>query len=105
MFDELMGNMKEQQQEMQASLRAKLLEGVAGEGAVKVVCNGLREIQNITIDANKINPAHTEALEDLLIVATNRALELAAEVEQDSAQESLKKMMPPGMGGLGNMFG
>ncbi|NNE28360.1 MAG: YbaB/EbfC family nucleoid-associated protein, partial [Saprospiraceae bacterium] len=97
--------MKEHQQEMRAKLKEKLLEGKSGEGAVKVVCNGLREIQNVSIDPARIDPANTEALEDLVVVATNRALALAAEVEQDSAQESLKKMMPPGLDGLGNLFG
>jgi len=105
MFDDLMGNMKEQQKAMQEELKAKLIEGEAGEGAVRVTCNGLREVQNVSLDPDKIDVSDLESIEDLLVVAMNRALSQAAELEQASAQDSLKNMLPPGMGGLGNLFG
>lgn len=105
MFDDLMGNMKEQQAAMQAELKEKRVNGDAGEGAVRVTCNGLREVLNVTLDPEKVDASDLESLEDLLVVATNRALQEAAELEQASAQDSLKNIMPPGMGGLGNLFG
>jgi DNA-binding protein YbaB len=43
-----------------------------------------------------------EELEDLLLVAINRVLELAEEKAGVETQSLLKDMMPPG---LGNLFG
>jgi DNA-binding protein YbaB len=37
----------------------------------------------------------TEQLEDLLLVATNEAMEKAAIMEAEATQELLKDMMPP----------
>lgn len=105
MFEDMMGNMKEQQEAMRVELKNKRIEGEAGDGAVIVICNGLREVINVKIDPDKVDSSDHEALEDMLLVAVNRSLEQAAEIENASAQESLKSMLPPGMGGLGNLFG
>ena len=97
-----MGNMQEQQKAIQADLKEKRVEGEAGDGAIKITCNGLREVQNVSLDPEKLDFTDHESIEDLLVVAVNRALEKAAELEEASTQNSLKDMLPPGMG---NLFG
>lgn len=102
MFENLMGNMQEQQKAIQAELKEKRVHGEAGEGAIKVTCNGLREVQNVSLNPEKLDFTDPESIEDLMVVAINRALEKAAELEQSSTQDSIKDLLPPG---LGNLFG
>jgi len=103
MFGDMLGNMEEKQQEMRKRLAAITVEGNA-DGVI-VRANANREIINVTIPKELINPDDPEQLEDLIVVATNRALEAAMAVEAKEAQNLLKDMMPPGLGGLGNLFG
>ena len=46
-----------------------------------------------------------DQLEDYLIEAMNRVLAKAAEQEAIESEKMMKDMMPPGLGGLGNLFG
>ena len=105
MFGDMMGNMKQQQEAVQKELAAKEIIGEAGEGAIKVTCNGLRIVLNIAIDKTKLDWEDSEQVEDLVLIATNRALDKAAAVEQELTANSLKDMLPPGMGGLSGLFG
>lgn len=105
MFGDMMGNMKQQQEAVQKELAAKEIIGEAGEGAIKVTCNGLRKVLNIAIDKTKLDWEDSEQVEDLVLIATNRALDKAAAVEQELTANSLKDMLPPGMGGLSGLFG
>lgn len=100
MFGDMQGQMEEMQAKMKEKLRAESVTGEAGDGLVKVTANGAREITNIKVAPSLLDDA--EALEDLLLVATNRALELAAEKEAGESQNMIQNMLP---GGLGGMFG
>jgi nucleoid-associated protein EbfC len=101
----MFGDMEEKQREMKEKLSAITLEGVADAGAVKVVVTASREIVSIHIDKDKVNVEDLEQLEDLIMVAANRALSAAADREAEEAQNMLKNLFPPGFGGLGNLFG
>jgi len=105
MFGDLLGNLEEKQKEMKVKLAGIFVNAEAGDGAVKVTANANREITNIAINAEKVDLTDAEALEDFILVATNRALELAAEKEAAESQNLMKDMLPPGMGNLPNMFG
>lgn len=102
MLDNLMGNMEEQQAAMQEKLAGILVEAEAGDGAIKVQASADKQITNISIDETKMDLTDKEELEDLLLVAINRALELAEEKAGVETQSLLKDMLPPG---LGNLFG
>lgn len=101
----MFGNMEEMQKEMREKLAQITVQGEAGDGVVIVTANGVREITNIALNAEKLDLSDTEQLEDLLMVATNRALEAAAAREQEAAQGMLKNMLPGGLGGLSDLFG
>lgn len=105
MFGDILGNMEERQKEMRAKLSEITVEAEAGNGAVKVTANAVREIANIKIDKEAIDLEDMEQLEDLLLVAINRALEKAAAREATESQNMLKDMLPPGMGELSDLFG
>lgn len=105
MFGDLLGNMEEKQKEMKAKLDTIILTEEIGGGAVKVSANANREITNIAINKDAIDLEDMEQLEDYLIEAMNRVLTKAAEQEAIESQKMMKDMMPPGLGGLGNLFG
>lgn len=106
MFGDLLGNLEEKQAAMQDKLAAVTIEESAGDGAIKIQANGLREVLNISIDKEKIDLNDVEELEDLLLVAFNRLTDKIVEQEEEVTKNSMKDILPPGMGGgLGNLFG
>lgn len=100
MFGDMMGQMQEMQEKMQRELAAKSFSADAGGGAVTVTCNGARTITNVKISPDLLDPEDAEGVEDLLVVATNRALEKAAAYEQEQAGSMMNNMLPGGLGGL-----
>ncbi len=101
----MFGDMEEVQKQMREQLATIQVEAEAGDGAVIVHANGNREITNISINKSALDWEDSEQVEDLVMVAVNRAIAKAAEQEALASQEMIKNMLPPGMGGLGNLFG
>lgn len=110
MFDlmGMMGKVKEAQakiKETQARLVHLKATGESGAGMVKVEVNGHRQLVRIEMDDALINASDKEMLGDLIVAATNKAMEeieLRIKQEMKSATEG---MLPniPGMD-FGNMF-
>ena len=111
MFDimGMMGKVKEAQakiKEVQARLVHLSAEGESGAGLVKVLVNGERKVLKIQLDDTLLTPQDKEMLTDLIVAATNKAMEaieLKIKAEMKSATEG---MIPniPGMD-IGNLFG
>ena len=95
-------NMKKQQEMLQEKLKSIEIQAQADNGKVHVTVNAAREVLNISISPDLIKEGDHEIVEDLVLVAINRAMEKAAEKEQEVTQSSLKDMLPPGME---NLFG
>ena len=100
MFGDMFGNMEERQQEMREKLAQFVIEAEAGDGAVKVTANANREITNLSIDRDKLDWDDPESVEDMVLIAVNRALEKAAEKEGEESQKMLNDMLPPGLAGM-----
>lgn len=105
MFGDLFGNVEQQQKDLQAKLAKVEVQGMAGDGAIKVTANANQKLLNISIDKTKLDWEDSEEVEDLLLVAVNRTLEKAAKLQAEESEKLLQNMMPPGMGGLADMFG
>ncbi len=88
--------MQQKMMEAKASLKNIQVEGVASNGAVKVVLNGNYDMIKINIDS-KLMIEEKEVLEDLIIIATNNAKK---EIEARSSEEMSKVTgglkLPPG---------
>ena len=102
MFGDMFGQVGEYQKALKEKLAQITIEAEAGDGLVKVTATAARTIINISIDPSIVDAEDVEQVEDLVMVAINRALEKATEKEAEATQEALKDMLPPG---LGNMFG
>lgn len=105
MFGDLFGDMEARQKEMQEHLATIRIQAEAGEGAVKITANAKRQILNVSINKEALDWEDVEQVEDLIAVAVNRALELAAQKEAEETQQLLQKIMPPGLGDLSDLFG
>ncbi len=101
MFDNIFGNIQQQQAELQAKLAGIIVEAEAGDGAVTVQAGADQHIENIKIDPSKVDLNDREQLEDLVLVAVNRALEMAREKAAAETTKLLKDMLP--FGGLGDL--
>jgi DNA-binding YbaB/EbfC family protein len=101
----MFGNMEEQQAAMKERLSKIELLAEAGDGAVVVKINGNNEVLNVSFDTAKLDWEDKEQVEDLVMVATNRAIEKAKDAAAQEAQKMISDMLPPGMGDLGNLFG
>ena len=100
MFGDLFSKLQEAQQKMQEGkqkLGDVIIEGEAGNGAVKVSVTGTREIKTIAIDSQLMTADRKEELEDLLITALNRALKNAEQAWDDEMKDVAGGML----GGLG----
>jgi len=79
-----MNSMLEQAQKMQQSLleiqeklAEEVVEGSAGNGAVKVSLTGKHEVKSVKIQPEAVDADDLEMLEDLLVTAFNNAVEQA----------------------------
>jgi DNA-binding YbaB/EbfC family protein len=100
MFDKLL-EAQQKAGEVKKRLDGVTVSGTAEGGKITVTANGNKVIQSINIDEDLLKTADKEELEELLIVAINKALIQAENLSQSEMAALTKDMF----GGLGNMFG
>ncbi len=88
--------MQKQMQEAQEALAEKTLETTSGGGAIKVVITGKKELKEIKINPEVVDPDDVEMLEDLVLSAVNEAVR--------QADEMYSNEMAKYTGGMGGMF-
>jgi len=69
----------------------------AAGGTVKVTINGARELTEIEINKDLIDPEDAETLQDVIVSAVNAALTLAEEKINDATEGVTGGMKIPGM--------
>ena len=79
--------MQEQMLKMQEEMEEKKFEATAGGGAVRVVVSGKREVLEIELKPEVVDPDDIEMLQDLVVAAVNSAIEAA---EKDAEEEMAK---------------
>jgi DNA-binding YbaB/EbfC family protein len=90
---------QEKMAQVQQDLELKTVTGEAGGGIVKVTANGKQQIIKIQIDKDVIDPKDPEMLEDLVVAATNKALEEAGKLAKDEMAKVTSGLLPniPGL--------
>jgi DNA-binding YbaB/EbfC family protein len=90
--------MQEQMVKMQQELEEKTVEASVGGGVVNVVANGKKEIIEINIKPEAVDPDDVEMLEDLIMAAVNEATRKADEMVQAEMGKLTGGLgMPPGL--------
>ncbi|WP_258104747.1 YbaB/EbfC family nucleoid-associated protein [Marinoscillum sp. MHG1-6] len=110
MFDmmKMMGKLKEVQEKMriaQEGLKDITAEGESGAGMVKATVNGQKELIDLQIDPSIINQDDSDMMKDLIIAATNKAIQTAEIKAKEHLRSATDGMMPniPGFD-LNNMM-
>lgn len=103
MFDKLF-EAKQKAEELKKRLDGITVSGSAEGGMITVTANANKVVQSIAIDEEFLKSADKEELGELLVVAVNKALEQAENINQRE-MAALSRDMLGGMGGLGNLFG
>jgi hypothetical protein len=88
--------MMKQAQQMQERLKQQMaelrVESSSGGGMVKVVINGAKQLQELTIDPEVVSKDDVEMLQDLIVAAVNDA--------QRKADEQMQNLVGGMMGGM-----
>jgi DNA-binding YbaB/EbfC family protein len=96
MLRRLQKDLQDRMEKMKEELKTKYVEGSAGGGVVTVVANGNQEISEVRIKAAAIDPEDPEMLQDLIMAATNQALEKSRALNEESVAEITGGLRLPG---------
>ena len=94
------GNMNQilkQAQKMQEELESKELETSVGGGAVTVKVNGKKEVVDIQIKPEVVDPDDIEMLQDLVLSAVNEALRSVDDMQSSQMNKLTGGMNIPGL--------
>ena len=89
--------MQEQMAEKQAELDAREYEINAGGGVVTVKIKGNKEISDIAIQPEIVDPDDVETLQDILVAAVNEAIKKVESVNEEEMGKVTGSMNLPGM--------
>jgi|SRR5690606_28146804 len=104
MFDKLF-EAQQKAEEVKKRLDSISVFGETEGGKVRVVASASKEIREVAIDEEFLKQLEDkEELEELLVVALNKALQQADNVSQ-AEMAVVSQDLLGGIGGLGNIFG
>ncbi|MFF2450793.1 MULTISPECIES: YbaB/EbfC family nucleoid-associated protein [Neobacillus] len=90
-----MQKMQKKMAEAQEQLGEEKIEGTAGGGMVTVVVTGHKEVVDVIIKPEAVDPDDVEMLQDLVLAATNDALKKAEELTNNTMGQFTKGMNLP----------
>ena len=84
---------------MQQDLETQTYSASSGGGMVTATVSGKREVTDIVIDPEAVDPDDVEMLQDMVVAAVNEALRKA----EDASAQSMSRITG-NLGGLGGLF-
>ncbi|RLQ90021.1 YbaB/EbfC family nucleoid-associated protein [Falsibacillus albus] len=91
-----MQKMQKKMAEAQEELNEKRIEGTAGGGMVTVVISGQKEVLEVNIKEEVVDPDDIEMLQDLVLAATNDAIKQVEELTNKTMGQFTKGLNLPG---------
>jgi len=95
---------QEQQERLQRDLEQLKVEGTSGGGMVIVQMNGNKQVSDIRLDPEIVDPADVEMLQDLIVAAVADAAQRVDEMVREKVG-GLLGGMGGGIPGLGDLLG
>jgi len=83
----LQKELAEKMAKLQEDMEKRTAEGTAGGGMVKVVANGHQQIVSVKIEKEAMEANDVEMLQDLIVAATNNALDKIREMNQEDLSQ------------------
>ncbi len=96
-LQQMAAQMQRQMQQIQEELANTRVEGSAGGGAIIVTMNGHRDVQDVKVSPEVVDPEDVEMLQDLLLAAINDATKKAQELTEERMGPLAGGMKIPGM--------
>ncbi|MED3623428.1 YbaB/EbfC family nucleoid-associated protein [Neobacillus thermocopriae] len=90
-----MQKMQKKMQEAQEQLGQEKVEGTSGGGMVTVVVTGHKEVVDVQIKPEAVDPDDVEMLQDLVLAAVNDALKKADELTNNKMGQFTKGLNLP----------
>ncbi|WP_195892112.1 YbaB/EbfC family nucleoid-associated protein [Bacillus niameyensis] len=91
-----MQKMQKKMEKAQEELGEKRIEGTAGGGMVTVVVSGHKEVLEVNIKEEVVDPEDIEMLQDLVLTAVNEAMKQADDLTNQTMGQFTKGMNLPG---------
>jgi DNA-binding YbaB/EbfC family protein len=82
---------------VQEELGSQIVEGSAGNGAVRVEVNGRQQIMGIHLDPKVVDPQAVDLLEDLIMTAVKDAMDKSQSLAGDRMSALTGSLNIPGM--------
>lgn len=98
-MNKMMKQMQKMQKDMvkaQEELMEMTFDATSGGGMVKVIANGKKEILDVEIHEDVVDPDDIEMLQDLIIAATNEVLTKIEEITNEKMGKFTQGMNLPG---------
>lgn len=93
-----MQQMQQKMEELQAEINEMETTATSGGGAVSVTVNGKKEIVNVELQPDVVDPEDIEMLQDLVMTAANEALRQMDEISANEMNKLTGSMgLPPGL--------
>lgn len=99
-MQQMMKQMQKMQKKMaqeQEKLKEEGIVGTAGGGMVAVTVTGHKEVVDVEIKEEAVDPDDIEMLQDLVLAATNEAMNKADELTQERLGKHTQGLNIPGM--------
>lgn len=89
--------MQQMMEKTQAEIEAKEVEASAGGGAVSVKVNGKKELLEVNLKPEVVDPDDIEMLQDLIIAAVNEAMRQVNEISESQMGKVTGGLNIPGL--------
>lgn len=89
--------MQRQMMAIQSEIEEKEIETTSGGGAVKVKVNGKKEIVDLEIQKDVVDPDDVEMLQDLIMAAVNEAMRQIDEISNEEMNKVTGGLNIPGL--------
>ena len=89
--------MQQMMEKTQAEIEAKEVEASAGGGAVSVKVNGKKELIEVNLKPEVVDPDDIEMLQDLIIAAVNEAMRQVNEISESEMGKVTGGLNIPGL--------
>lgn len=89
--------MQREMEKMQADLEEKEVEASAGGGMVTAKVSGKKQLLDLTIDKDAVDPDDVETLQDMIIAAVNEGLRQIDEMQENEYGKLTGGLNIPGM--------
>jgi len=89
--------MQKQMAEAQDEIEKQTVSATAGGGAIEISVNGKKEMVDIKIDPEVVDPDDVEMLQDLILAATNEAMRKVDDLASGTMGKVTGGMNIPGL--------